>query len=135
MINDFLKYRRSKKRIERLMTIDSAEATKGFILDSRLLEAQQLGTLLGLPEITQEDMTASEQRSRTVSHLLPLVTYFASSLTAGVMAYYDTVSPHKGELTEEEQTYMQAWIARVSVSCTLGVLSQLAALDLIEVKK
>lgn len=117
------------------MQIRSSELTRDFILDSRLLEAQQLSALLGLPEITSEAVDQSEERSRRVSHLLPLVSYFASALTTGVMAYYDTVSPWKDELSEEEKIAMQIWISKVSVSCTLGSLSQLDALDLIEVKK
>lgn len=135
MISEYLRYRRERKRTGRLMQIRSSELTRDFILDSRLLEAQQLSALLGLPEITSEAVDQSEERSRRVSHLLPLVSYFASALTTGVMAYYDTVSPWKDELSEEEKIAMQIWISKVSVSCTLGSLSQLDALDLIEVKK
>lgn len=135
VIRQFLAYRKNRKRIERVMKIGSSELTRNFILDSRVMEAQQLSTLLGLPEITEEAIADSEDRSRRVAHLLPLVTYLASTLTTGVMAYYDTVSPFQGELTEEEKLAMQTWVTKVCVSCTLGALAQLNELELIEVTK
>jgi len=135
VIKQYLAYRRSKKRIEKILTIGSSEVTRNFILDARIMEAQQLSTLLGLPEITEEALEQSEERSRRVAHLTPLVTYLAAALTTGVMAYYDTVSPWKDEMTEEEKLAMQTWITKVCVSCTLGALAQLDELDLIEVTK
>lgn len=133
VIRQFLAYRKNKKRIERVMAIGSSELTRNFILDSRIAEAQQLSTLLGLPEITEEAIEQSEQRSRKVSHLLPLVTYLAASLTTGVMSYYETVSPWKDSMTEDEKLAMQTWVTKVCVSCTLGALAQLDDLELIEV--
>lgn len=135
VIKQYLAYRRSKKRIEKILTIGSSEVTRNFILDARIMEAQQLSTLLGLPEITEEALEQSEERSHRVAHLTPLVTYLAAALTTGVMAYYDTVSPWKDEMTEEEKLAMQTWITKVCVSCTLGALAQLDELDLIEVTK
>lgn len=135
VIRQFLTYRKNRKRIERVMKIGSSELTRNFILDSRVMEAQQLSTLLGLPEVTEEAILDSEERSRRVAHLLPLVTYLASTLTTGVMAYYDTVSPFRGELTEDEKLAMQTWVTKVCVSCTLGALAQLNELELIEVTK
>lgn len=135
VIRQFLAYRKNRKRIERVMKIGSSELTRNFILDSRVMEAQQLSTLLGLPEVTEEAIADSEERSRRVAHLLPLVTYLASTLTTGVMAYYDTVSPFRGELTEDEKLAMQTWVTKVCVSCTLGALAQLNELELIEVTK
>lgn len=135
MIREYLRWRKTRKRVERLVDVDPSTLTKEFILDSRLVEAQQLGTLLGLPEITEEDAAASEARSKKVSHLLPLVSFFAIYLSSGVMAYYDTVSPNRHELTEEEQALMRNWVATVSIGCVLGVLSQLEELELIRVVK
>lgn len=135
MIKQFLAYRKNKKRIERVMEIGSSQLTRNFLLDSRIAEAQQLSTLLGLPEITDDAIAESERRSRKVAHLLPLVTYLAASLTTGVMSYYDTVSPWKDSMTEEEKLAMQTWITKVCVSCTLGSLAQLDELELIEVTK
>ena len=135
MIKEFFEFRKAKKRIDKAMKINSYEMTRNFILDSRILEAQQLSTLLGLPEVTEEAVAESEVRSRKVAHLLPLVTYLAAALTTGVMSYYDTVSPWKDELNEEEKLAMQAWVTKVCVSCTLGALSQLEELELIEVVK
>lgn len=135
MIRQFLAYRRNRKRIERVMQIGSSELTRNFILDSRIMEAQQVSTLLGLPEITEDAVLSSEQRARKVAHLLPLVTYLAATLSTGVMAYYDTVSPFQSELNEEEKLAMETWITKVCVSCTLGALSQLDDLELIEVTK
>jgi hypothetical protein len=135
MIRDYLTYRKSRKRAEKLMEVDSASITRDFILDSRLLEAQQLSTLLGTTEVTAESVAASDERSSQVAHFRPLVAYFAASLSTGVMAYYDTVSPFQDELTDEEKLAMETWVARVAASCTLGTLAQLHALDLIEVKQ
>ena len=135
MIKEFLAYRRSKKRIDKALKINSFEVTRNFILDSRISEAQQLSTLLGLPEVTEQAVAESEARSRKVAHLLPLITYLAAALTTGVMSYYDTVSPWKDELNDEEKLAMQSWVTRVCVSCTLGALSQLEELELIEVTK
>ena len=135
VISQFLNYRKTRKRVAKLMALSSTDVVRDFILDSRLLEAQQLSTLLGLSEITEEAAAASEVRSKEVAHFLPLVAYFASSLSTGVMAYYDTVSPWKDELTDEEKLVMETWVAKVATSCALGALSQLNALDLIEVKK
>lgn len=135
MIRQFLAYRKNRKRIEKVMQVGSLELTRNFILDSRILEAQQLSTLLGLPEITEDAVAESEVRSRKVAHLLPLVTYLAAALTTGVMQYYDTVSPWKDEMNEEEKLAMQTWITKVCVSCTLGALAQLDELDLIEVTR
>lgn len=135
VIRDYLRYAKAKRRVSKLQTLDSGEITKDFLLDSRLLEAQQLSMLLGLPEITEDDVKASEDRSRRVSHLLPLVTYFAASLSTGVMEYYDTISPWKNELSAEERLTMEVWVSRVSVSCALGILAQFEELDLIKVTR
>lgn len=135
MIKDYLKYKQAKKRVAALMKLNSSEVTRDFVLDSRLLEAQQLSALLGLPEITEEDVAASNERARRVSHLVPLVAFFASALSTGVMEYYDTVSPWKNDLTEEERVAMEAWVAKVGLSCTIGVLSQFESLELIKVIK
>lgn len=133
VIRNFLRYRRNLRRLEKAMDIGSSELTRNFILDSRVMEAQQLSTLLGLPEITESSIAQSEERARKVAHLTPVVTYLAVALTTGVMAYYDTVSPFNSELTEEEKDAMQSWIAKVCVSCVMGTLAQLDDLDLIEV--
>ena len=135
MIRKYLAFRRNSKRISKVMRMGPSELTRNFILDARIVEAQQLSTLLGLPEITEEALEESDQRSRRVAHLLPLVTILAASLTTGVMSYYDTVSPLRDEMTEEEKLAMQSWITKVCVSCTLGALAQFNDLDLIEVKK
>lgn len=135
MIQEFLRYRASKKRVAKLMQANPNDLVKGFILDSRLLEAQQLSTLLGLSEVTEADIEASDNRSRRVSHLTSLVSFFAASLSNSVMSYYDTVSPFNNELSPEEKRLMEIWVAKVAVSCTLGVLAQLDELDLIEVAK
>ncbi len=131
MIKDYIQFRKTKKKVERLSALDSSVIIRDFLLDSRLIEAQQLSMLLGLPEITESAVEASEARSRRIGHLLPLVTYFATSLSSGVMAYFDTVAGQ--ELSKDEQEAMAAWVAKVSISCTLGVLSQLEELDLIKV--
>jgi len=135
VIRKYFAYRRSAKRIKRLLNMGPSEITRNFILDARIVEAQQLSTLLGLPEITEEALEQSDLRSRRVAHLLPLVTLFAASLTTGVMSYYDTVSPLKNEMTEEQKLTMQSWITKVCVSCTLGTLAQFNDLNLIEVKR
>jgi hypothetical protein len=135
MIREFLSYRKAKRRIDKATKLDSYEMTRNFILDSRIMEAQQLSTLLGLPEVTAEAVAESEKRANKVAHLLPLVTYLAAALTTGVMSYYDTVSPWPDELNDEEKLAMQAWVMKVCVSCTLGALSQLEELELIEVTK
>ena len=124
MIRDYLRYRANKKRVARLTRVEASDIIKGFILDSRLIEAQQLSTLLGLSEVTADDIRASDTRSRKVAHLMPLVTFFASSLSTGVMSYYDTISPFKNELSDEEKRLMEVWVAKVATSCALGVLSQ-----------
>lgn len=135
VIRKYLAYRRNSKRIAKVMEMGPSEITRNFILDARIVEAQQLSTLLGLPEITEEALEQSDVRSRRVAHLLPLVTLLAASLTTGVMSYYDTVSPLRNEMTEEEKLAMQSWITKVCVSCTLGALAQFTELDLIEVKR
>jgi len=135
VIKQFLRYRRNKRRLERAMHVNSLELTRNFILDCRILEAQQLSTLLGLPEIDDAALASSEERSRKIAHLVPVITYLAAALTTGVMEYYDTVSPFEADLTEEEKLAMQTWVTKVCVSCTVGSLAQLDYLELIEVSR
>lgn len=134
-MRNYLRYRKAKRRLDRLNNLKSTEVLRDFLLDSRMYEAQQLSTLLGLPEITEDDTVASEERARRVAPFVPLIAYFASTLSTGVMEYYDTVSPWNSELTDDEKVAMETWIAKISMACVLGTLTQFEAMDLIRVNR
>lgn len=133
VISDYFKFRKERKRVRKLMEMDSSTILRDFILDTRLLEAQQVSTLLGLPEITQEAIDKSKERGRRIDHLFPIIVFLAATFSTGVMNYYSVVNSDLN--SDEENRAIEAWVTKVSTSCMLGLLSQLEALDLIEVKE
>lgn len=133
MIKEYLKYRRVKRHVESIMQINRPETLRDFLLDSRFPAAQQLSALLGLPEVTEEAVVASNTRTERLKELMPLAGFFASALSTGVMEYYDTVAPWAAELSVEERRSFEVWVAQLNLSCTLGVLSQFEDLGLIKV--
>jgi hypothetical protein len=130
-----MKYRRTQRQMKRILDLDSAAVSKWFLLDSRIVEAQQLSTLLGLSEITEADMADAHQRAVTTNHLAPLVSYFAVLLANSVMEYYDTISPYQDALTVEEKAVMEQWVAKVAASCAMGCITTFDRLELVEVKR
>ena len=133
MITEFLKYRKAKKRVSKLQSLDTQEILRDFILDTRLWEAQQVGTLLGLPEITKESVDAADERFKNVGHLMPLIAYLSATFAVGVMGYYDTVYADVEE-SSEHRMVVEGWVAKITTAATLGMISQFDALDLIEIK-
>lgn len=134
MISEYLSYRRAKKKLLRLQAIDGHDVMRDFILDCRISEGQQLNMLLGL-EVTPDDVERSQVRTKRVAHLTPIVSFLASSLVTSVMEYYETVSPFKEELNDEERAAITTWISKISASCALGVLSTLDHLELLRVER
>jgi len=133
MIGPFKRQRARRKASRKLTPQHSAEVLRDFLLDSRIAEAQQMSTLLGLPEVTAQAAAHSEERAERIAHLTPIVAVFAGALASGVAHYYDTVDAFKEGMTPDELLAMQVWIGRVAMACTLGSLSQLQELDLLEV--
>jgi hypothetical protein len=134
VIRKYLKHRRTKKQMRMLLDLDTVAVSKWFLLDSRIVEAQQLGTLLGLSEITETELIEAHRRAVQTNHLAPLVSYFATLLTDSVMEYYETISPYKNVLSPDERAAMEQWIAKVAASCTMGCISTFDRLELLEVK-
>lgn len=104
-----------------------------FLLDSRIAESQQLGTLLGLPILSEEDAAEeaaeSQVRADRIAPMSPLIALFTSSMTTAVVEYLRTMTDN--ELTDAESMAMQELLERVTLSATLGSISQLEDLGLV----
>lgn len=104
-----------------------------FLLDSRIAESQQLGTLLGLPTLSEEDAAeeAAESYARTlrIAPVTPLVGMFTSAMTAAVVEYLSTMADN--ELDDDETHAMEELIARVTLAAAVGSICQLEDLGLL----
>lgn len=135
MIRSYLKYRKRQKWAKQISAMSAQSILKGFILDTHLMEGQQLTTLLGLPEITEEEINESHERTQKVDDSLPLILFFSAHLAQSVMSYQDAVTPWTEGMSEEEKQAIEVWLAKVMTANTIGILSQFNDLKLIEVKE
>lgn len=111
------------------------ETLQRFLLDSRIAESQQLGTLLGLPPMSEEqsveEQDASDERAERLAPVAPLICFYSSSLTDAVTEYMRTVTSGMG-LNEEAAAVIGELVYRVSLAAALGTVSQLEDLGLID---
>lgn len=135
MIRSYLKYRKQQKWAKEISSMNAQSILQGFILDTHLMEGQQLSTLLGLPEITDEEIERSKERTAKVDPSLPLILFFSAHLAESVMSYQDAVSPWSESMSDEEKQAIEVWLAKVLTANTIGILSQFNDLKLIEVKE
>ncbi|MFY9238037.1 MAG: hypothetical protein WAO78_04010 [Roseovarius sp.] len=111
------------------------EVVKDYLLDTQLAEKQQLATLLGLSEITSEDVENSEERVEQVDNAMPMVLFFSTHLATSVMEYYQTVSPWDAPIEDAERQRIEVWLIKILTANTMGILSQFVGLKLLEVRR
>lgn len=135
MIRSYLRYRRRQKWVREVSSLNPHSVIKDYLLDTQLAEQQQLATLLGLPEITDEDAQRSAERVEQVNDSLPLILFFSTHLATSVMEYYQTVSPWDAPIDEAEKQKIEVWLAKILTANTIGILSQFVDLKLMEVRR
>lgn len=134
MIRSYMKWRRRQKWAREMSTVNPHALVRDYLLDTQLSEWQQLSTLLGLPETTDDDVASSKKRLEGVINQMPLVLFFSNHLATSVMAYHDTVSPWDAPLNDEDRQRVEVWLSRLLTANTVAIISQFVDMKLLEVK-
>lgn len=127
-------FRRHRKPKEiTYKVVEGPEILQQFLLDCRISEAQQLGTLLGLPPMDSEEaaaeLAASDIRIARVAPMVPLIGILTSSLTASIFEYMSTLTGY--DFNEEEANAFHELFHRVALSNTIGTVTTLENLGFI----
>lgn len=113
--------------------VDANNLMRNFLLDSRLAEAQQLSTIIGLPSLDDEDMeeeiAEAEYRCLKVAPVTPLLHFLTDTLAHAVIEYFYTVSDV--EVTDEEREAIGSLFGRVCLASSIAAVSQLEDLGII----
>lgn len=125
-------FRKKKQEPREVVLVSARSILHRFLLDSQMQEAQQLGTLLGLPPLEDADVEeeASAERIAAAAPLLPIIYYFTTSISASVSEYFRTMG--KDEMTEDQSALLTSLMSRVTMSAVLGSVCQLEDMGLIE---
>lgn len=117
----------------RLSTTPPDLALARFLMDTGMPEYQQLQTILGLGPLDDvEEESNSEERLYAVSPMQPLARLFCASLAVAAMEYLRSTSDGEAFLDDEELSGVVSLLHRVSYAATIGTITQLEDLGLIE---
>jgi hypothetical protein len=128
-----------KKRADKF--IDIAAHVREFLYDTQNPEAERLAVILGAVPISEEgenhERELSDKRVSRVEHLAPLVHTYAHLLSDAVvqMEQLDVDIDGEDAFPEEFWDMMRKLLEQISMSVTLGVLSQITELELIKVER
>lgn len=121
-------------RLEYLSNLTISDIIHRFLLDSRISEAQQLSTLLGLkPMVAEqavEEQSESDARVLHAQPLVPILYMFSSAIAGSVTEYLQTMSA-TAALSEDEAAAMADLLHKMCLSTALGTVTQLEDLGLI----
>lgn len=125
---------RQDRRVAAVVDIESL--IRRFLLDGRMAEAQQLGTLLGLapldPDIEAEELSESDDRAQRVAHLVPILDLLSSVMAGSVVEYLRTISSSLEDLDDESASQIADLMQKTCLSTTVGAISQLEDLGLVK---
>jgi len=129
-------FRRNRKRPK---TIEITTHLREFLYDAQLMEAERLAVLLGAKPISSEgedhEREMSDKRTDKVAYLMPLVHSYAHIVSEAMVKLEREDSAQEGDVFPDEfWEMMHKLMEQISMSVTIGVLSQVAELDLIKVK-
>lgn len=129
---------KKKKKAQAVKTIEITTHIREFLYDSQLGEAEVLAVLLGASPISDEgqdhEEAMSDNRVKKVSHLVPLIHSYAHLLSDGMIQLEKGTEEEGESYPEEFWDMMHKLLEQISMSVTIGVLSQLTELELIKVK-
>lgn len=112
---------------------EGPEILQRFLLDCRISEVQQLGTLLGLPPMGSDqaaaEQAASDIRIARVAPAVPLIGILTSSLTASIFEYISTMTGY--EFDEDDANAFNDLFYRVALANSIGTVTTLEDLGLI----
>lgn len=116
-----------KKREPVVEVYEGSAILQRFLLDCRISEAQQLGTLLGLPPMDADEAArekaASDERIRRATPMVPIISLLTSALTTSILEYMATLSG--GFLEDEDAEIFLELFNRVSLANAIGVVTAL----------
>lgn len=127
-------WRRKRKQPHLLPVVDSEAIIRRFLLDGRMAEAQQLGTLVGLSpvdaETAAEEQAESDARARRVAPFVPIITLFSSVMAGSVIEYLRTVMDDQS-MSDDEAEAMAELMQKMCLSTAVGTVTQLEDLGLL----
>lgn len=120
-------FKRRRKPVDNYEVIAGTVIMQRFLLDCRISESQQLGTLLGLPPMeadeAAEELRASDERIRRAMPMLPIVSLLTSALTSSVLEYMSTLAG--SFLDDDEAAAFLELFNRISLANAIGVITTL----------
>jgi hypothetical protein len=128
-----------KKKKPKMRELEITTHIREFLYDSQFKEADALAVILGAPVISEElmdkEFEQSDLRIDKISHLIPLVHTYAHLMSDGMVKLERGEADREGdEFTDEFWEMMRVLLEQISMSLTIGVVSQLNQLELIKVK-
>jgi hypothetical protein len=127
-----------KKKREVPKTIDIEEHLREFLYDSQLVQAEELALILGATPVSEEGREhhrhLSDSRIEKISYLIPLVHSYAHIVSDAMISLEKKEEEEEPDFPDEFWTMMRTLIEQISISVTLGVLSQVTELGLIKVR-
>lgn len=122
---------------------DFHERMRGFILDSQLPHGHGIAELLGCTyisdEVAEREEEESDKRLEKVAYLIPLVYAYAHSLAEGLVEHQKFHAEE--EMDEDSQIPDEIWVQsnalfeKVGMATTLGAISQMVDMGLLQVVK
>jgi hypothetical protein len=127
------------KKKPKVKTIEILSHIREFLYDSQFKEADALAVILGAPIISEElmdkEFEQSDLRIEEIAHLIPIVHSYAHLLAGAMVTLEKKASETENDDHPEEfWEMMRTLLEQISMSLTIGVVSQLNQLDLIKVK-
>lgn len=118
---------------------DLSNRLRGFVLDTQLPDAHEISVLLGCSaisdEVAEREEEESDKRLERISHLVPLVYAHVHALIEGHVAHQRGTLEDADKLPDEIWEANRQMIEKMSLATTLGILSQLIDLGVIEIPK
>lgn len=113
---------------------------RGFLLDSQVNNAHEISLILGCAslsdELAEKEEEESEKRVEKISHLIPLLYAYSSSLATGSVEYQKSSLPENTpEIPAETWWESRKLLEQVSVAALLGSISQLVDMGLLDLPK
>lgn len=126
-------FRRKRKSQVDVMSINGTDLMHRFLLDTRMPDAQQLSLILGLTpmEDPDEESYLSTERVKRAALLTPVITLFADNLAFSLVEFLRLHGDEHGQISDSEAHVLEALIATAATGATLGTITQLEDIGLI----
>jgi len=137
-------WQRKKNIIEdkELSINEVSERLRGFILDSQINNAHEIAVILGCAisseEVMEKEEEESDKRVQRVSYLVPILYSQSHALAEGATEFQKVAASHLEDmpnLPEEIWIESRKLMEQVSLACSVGAISQLIDMGLLEIPK